>query len=178
MGRINDMMKSLKFKILGVILIPIMSISIVFSVALFYVANILVDDYVEPQFKDTLSLKLEKIASFYEKPYIVEALASEEKRQQLLQKARTLQKQYELEYVYIQILVDGEELSFFSSETDVTMDPYPFDEDQYKALENPSDIVLTEMYDDDYGTHLSAYKGIEGTDAVIGIDVDGALLNN
>lgn len=170
------MIKSLKFKILGAILIPIVTINIIFSVSLFYVANVLVDDYVEPQFRDTLSLKLEKIATAYEKQSIVEALTSEDKRQQLLRKGRTLQKQYELEYVYIQILVDGEELSFFSSETDVTMDPYPFDDDQRKALANPSDIILTEMYDDDYGTHLSAYKGIEGTDAVIGIDVDASFI--
>ncbi|MGE5626471.1 MAG: methyl-accepting chemotaxis protein [Actinomycetes bacterium] len=163
-------------KVLGAILIPIITINLIFSFSLFYFANMLIKDYIEPEFKDNLTLKLEKIATFYKSEDILASVDDEEKRKELLETARALQKQYDLEYVYVQILVDGKELSLFSSETDDTMDPYDFDKDQYKALENPNDIILTEMYDDDYGTHLSSYKGIQGADAVVGIDVDASFI--
>ncbi|MGE5626458.1 MAG: methyl-accepting chemotaxis protein [Actinomycetes bacterium] len=170
------MLKSVKLKILSAILVPIIIINLIFSFSLFYFANMLIKEYIEPEFRDNLTLKLDKISNSYTQQAILEGIEDEEKRKVLLKTARALQKQYELEYVYIQILVDGKELSFFSSETDETMDPYAFDEDQYKALDNPNDIVLTDMYDDDYGTHLSAYKGIEGANAVIGIDVDASFI--
>lgn len=170
------MVKSVKLKILGAILIPVIIVSLVFSLVLFYVSNTLIDDYIEPEFKDNLTLTVDQITNYFKADDINEAIQNENKRIELLALLRKLLEKYELEYAYIQVLVDGEEYSLISSETDDTMDPYPFTEDERSALKNPSNIILTDIYTDDYGTHLSANKAIEGTNAVIGIDIDASFI--
>ncbi|MGE5626459.1 MAG: methyl-accepting chemotaxis protein [Actinomycetes bacterium] len=170
------MLKSLKFKMFGAVIVPIVIISLIFSLVIFNTTNMLINDYVEPEFKDNLQLKMEKIYKILDSDFVKESVENKDRRMELLAAARQIKKEYHLEYVYIQMIYKGQEINLITDETDVTMDPYPFIEEQHQALKSPGKIILTEMYDDKFGTHLSAYQAVDGLDAVIGIDVDASFI--
>lgn len=170
------MLKSLKLKMFGAVIVPIVIISLIFSLVIFNTTNMLINDYIEPGFKDNLQLKMERIYKILDSDFVKESVENKDRRMELLAAARQIKKEYHLEYVYIQMIYKGQEINLITDETDVTMDPYRFIDEQHEALKSPDKIILTEMYDDKFGTHLSAYQAVDGLDAVIGIDVDASFI--
>lgn len=171
------MVKSVKLKIFAAILIPIIVINLIFSFVLFYVSNTLIQNYIEPQFQESLTLKMEDISTYFESDVVSKGINDVKTREKLLETAKDLLKKYDLQYLYIQVIVNGKEYSYLSSETDETMDEYPFTEDQRKALKT-DEIVSSDLYKDDYGNHISVSKKIDGMDAVIGMDEDADFIAN
>lgn len=171
------MFKSVQKKVIAAITIPIVIINIIFSITLFQITNRLIDDYIEPSFKTNLELMIEDISKELDSEFVKDSVENEERRMELLQVSRQLLKKYHLEYVYIQMIYKGEEVNLITSESDKTMEPFAFVvQEQYDALQSPGEILLTDVYDDSFGTHLSAYKAVDGLEAVIGIDIDASFI--
>lgn len=169
--------RTVKSKILGGILVPIIALSVIFSVIIFLLSNYLIEKYIVKQTEENLSLKIEQIFSNVSGYTIDRATTDSSVYKQLLAQARVFQKDYDLEYVYIETVKDGKQYMLLSNEDDEMMDEWKFTKDQLKAL-NTTKIVSSDIYQDKDGSHISAYKKIDGTDSIVGIDADADFISS
>ncbi|MFB6468437.1 methyl-accepting chemotaxis protein [Cytobacillus sp. Hz8] len=169
--------RTVKSKILGGILVPIIALSVIFSVIIFLLSNYLIEKYIVKQTEENLSLKIEQIFSNVGGYTIDRATTDSSVYKQLLAQARVFQKDYDLEYVYIETVKDGKQYMLLSNEDDEMMDEWKFTKDQLKAL-NTTKIVSSDIYQDKSGSHISAYKKIDGTESIVGIDADADFISS
>ncbi|MFB6467226.1 methyl-accepting chemotaxis protein [Cytobacillus sp. Hz8] len=168
--------KTVKFKILGGILIPIIAISIIFSFIIFFITNYLIEDNVVKQFKENSALKIEDIFPNLNGDLIERAKKDPTVQKELLAQAREYQKKYKVQFVYIETIDNGKQYILLANDSDDFMREWHFNKDQLKAF-NTTGILKTDVYKDEIGSHVSAYKKISGTDSVVGVDVDANFIS-
>lgn len=166
---------SISRKIIAGVSIPIIVISIIFSYGLYYVSNLLIDSYIIPQFEDSLTLKMEKFSELFDPEMVNEAKSDQKVYEELLKKANDFQNKYSLENVYIMTKVDGKESILLLGNADEYLSELAFTPEQTEAL-STKDMVVSDIYTDDYGAHKSTFLQIEGTDSVLGLDEDADFI--
>nr|WP_232713323.1 methyl-accepting chemotaxis protein [Bacillus xiapuensis] len=167
--------RTISGKIKWGLLLPIISLSIIFSLTLFFISNYIIDKHLVPQFEDSLQMKMEKFQDLFDEEIINEAKTDRAAYRKILSRGNQFQERYNLENVYIMSKVNGKEVILFLSNADDHLTPLDFTKDQTQAL-STSDIVLSNFYEDDYGTHKSAFLQVEGTDSVLGLDTDADFI--
>ncbi|PAQ15769.1 chemotaxis protein [Bacillaceae bacterium SAOS 7] len=169
--------KTINGKIMSGILIPIISLSIIFSVVLFLASEYIIEEHLVPAFEEGLTTKMHQFNGLFDAEMVNEAKTDRKVYAQLLEKANSFQKAFDLENVYIMSKVDGQEVILLLGNADEHLTPLAFTEDQAKAL-TTTDIVKSDFYQDDYGTHKSTFLQIEGTDSVLGLDEDADFISD
>ncbi|KGR83255.1 methyl-accepting chemotaxis protein [Lysinibacillus odysseyi] len=167
--------KSIRVKILAGVIIPIILASVVFGSILTYITTTLIQDHVVPQYEKSLGLMLEKYSSLVDEDLVEEAKEDKEEYEKLKQITDEFQQEYDLENAYIMSKVDGEEVILVLGGADDYLTPLAFTAEQAKAL-TTEDMITTEIYEDDYGNHLSTFLQIPGTDSVLGLDADADFI--
>ena len=167
--------KSIGRKIISGVLIPIIVISIIFSFALAFVSNYLIENQIIPQFESGLSIKMSKFNELFDADMVNKAKTDKKVYEEMLSKANDFQDEFGLENVYIMSKVDGEEVILILGNTDEYLTPLPFTKDQASAL-STKETLISDFYEDDYGTHKSTFLQIEGTDSVLGLDEDADFI--
>lgn len=167
--------KSIRVKILAGVIIPIILASVVFGSILTYITTTLIQDHVVPQYEKSLGLMLEKYSSLVDEDLVEEAKEDKEEYEKLKRITDEFQQEYDLENAYIMSKVDGEEVILVLGGADDYLTPLSFTAEQAKAL-TTEDMITTEIYEDDYGNHLSTFLQIPGTDSVLGLDADADFI--
>ncbi|WP_332649969.1 methyl-accepting chemotaxis protein [Lysinibacillus sp. 54212] len=168
-------LKSIRTRILSGIIIPIVLVSSIFAVILNFMTTALIEDHVVPQYKDSLALMLEKYDAFVD-PELINAAKDDEKAYEELKVITDkFQKEFELENVYIMSKVDGEEVILVLGGTDDYLTPLPFTKEQGDAL-TQDNLIVSDIYEDDYGNHLSTFISVNNTDSVLGLDADADFI--
>lgn len=167
---------SVKMKVLLGILIPILVVSVVFGSVLFFVSSNLITSHIIPQYNQNLVLNMEKFSVLFDEDTINKAKTDEATYKELQQEITAFQEEFKLENAYIMSKVDGEEVILVLGNTDDYLTPLAFTPDQAKAL-NTQDMIVSEIYEDDYGKHKSTFLQIPGTDSVLGLDADADFID-
>ncbi len=167
--------KSIRVKILAGVIIPLVLASIVFGIVLTYITTTLIQDHVVPQYEKSLELMLEKYSSLVDEDLVEDAKEEESAYEELKLITDEFQQEFDLENVYIMSKVDGEEVILVLGGADEHLAPLAFTKDQANAL-TTEEMITSEIYEDDYGNHLSAFIQVPGTDSVMGLDADADFI--
>ena len=174
--RALKMFKTVKAKILLGILLPIIVLSIVFSTILFLVSSHLIDSKIIPQYNQNLELSMEKFSALYDADLVNDAKNNEAAYKELETITTNFQKEFDMENAYIMSKVDNKEVILVLGNADDYLTPLDFTADQAAAL-NTTNMVVSEIYEDDYGKHKSTFLQIPGTDSVLGLDADADFID-
>lgn len=169
-------MKSIKMKIMIGILLPLTVLSIILSFIMYFVANSLLNDHIIPAYEQALILKMEKYYEILDTDKINEAKNNKEVYEELLEQTNKFQAELGSENVYVMSKVNGEDVILLLSNADDYLTPLQFTEEQEQALATEK-IVVSEIYEDDYGKHKSTFIQVPGTDSVLGIDEDADFIS-
>lgn len=167
---------SVKTRISLGILVPIILLSVVFSLILFLVSSNLINNQIIPQHNQNLLLSMEKFSTLYDTGIVNDAKKNRASYEKLLEVTTDFQNEFDLENAYIMSKVDGEEVILVLGNSDEYLTPLAFTEDQTAAL-STTDIVASDIYEDDYGKHQSTFLQIPGTDSVLGLDADADFVD-
>lgn len=168
--------KSLKTKILLSILSILLLSTTIFTVILFNVSNNLIEKYILPQYQENLVLHINNFNELFPADLVNEAKENKERYAELLALTNDFQKEFEIENAYIMSKVDGEEVILVLGNADEYLTPLAFTPNQAKALQT-EDVILSDIYEDDYGKHISTFLQIPGTDSVLGLDMDADFIS-
>lgn len=167
--------RSIRVKILAGVIIPIVLASSIFGIILNYITTTLINDHVVPQYEDSLELMLEKYSSLIDEDLVEEAKEDKEAYQELKLLTDEFQKEFDLENVYIMSKVGGEEVILVLGGADDYLTPLAFTKEQADAL-TTKEMIVSEIYEDDYGNHMSTFIQVPGTDSVLGLDADADFI--
>lgn len=169
--------KSLKTKILFSILSILLLSTTIFTVILFSVSNNLVEKYILPQYQENLALKMNNFNTLFPADLVNEAKENEATYEELLARTNDFQKELEIENAYIMSKVDGEEVILVLGNAEEYLTPLAFTPDQAQALQT-KELILSDIYEDEYGKHISTFLQIPGTDSVLGLDADADFISD
>ncbi|MEK5185909.1 methyl-accepting chemotaxis protein [Solibacillus sp. FSL R5-0691] len=167
---------SVKTRILLGILVPIILLSIVFSSILFLVSSNLINNQIIPQHNQNLLMSMDKFNTLFDPGIVNDAKKNKASYEKLQEATTDFQNEFDLENAYIMSKVDGEEVILVLGNSDDYLTPLAFTEDQTAAL-STTDIVASDIYEDDYGKHQSTFLQIPGTDSVLGLDADADFID-
>ncbi|AWE08307.1 methyl-accepting chemotaxis protein [Lysinibacillus sp. 2017] len=171
------MFKTVKAKILLGILLPIIVLSIVFSTILFLVSSHLIESKIIPQYNQNLELSMEKFSALYDTDLVNDAKNNADAYKELETITTDFQNEFDMENAYIMSKVDNKEVILVLGNADEYLSPLDFTADQTAAL-NTTNMVVSEIYEDDYGKHKSTFLQIPGTDSVLGLDADADFIDD
>lgn len=149
--------------------------SFVFCGALYSFTRYIVENQVVTGFEQTLRANLAIISDDIEADNVQEAEeGSNEAYQQLLSTLNELKKQTDVENVYVLGKDNNEGHITALSDTEERGSDYSFTEDMNRAL--AGEIVISDIYKDEFGIHKSIFMPIKGTNAILGMDMDASFI--
>ena len=168
--------KSLKKKLLISILSILVLSTAIFTIILLSESNNLVDQYILPQYEENLTLNMESFGNEFSPDLVNKAKENEEAYNELIKRTNNFLKDTDLENAYIMSKVNGQEVILVLSNADEYLTPLAFTAEQSEALKTEK-IVVSDIYKDDYGKHISTFLQIPGTDSVLGLDADADFIS-
>jgi methyl-accepting chemotaxis protein len=168
--------KSLKKKILISILSILVLSTAIFTIILLSASNNLVNKYILPQYEENLTLYMESFENVFSPELINEAKENEQAYNELIKLTNNFINDTDIENAYIMSKVNGEEVILVLSNADEYLTPLAFTAEQADALKTEK-IILSDIYEDDYGKHISTFLQIPGTDSVLGLDADADFVS-
>lgn len=164
-------------KLMASLTIPVLVVSIIFSVLLYKTTMYVVDDYLVPEFENKLALVS---AEIYKKIDVANAEGSdrgEEKEKTKLQDLlNATKKEYGVENIYVLSKNGGEHIVALSDSEEAGTD-YPFTSDMTAALATGKNKI-SEVYQDDYGTHKSLFVALDQENLILGVDMDASSITH
>lgn len=168
---------TLKIKILLSILVPIFLVIVTLGVSLYKVTGNLIDEQIVPKNDRNLLLGIDQLSYLVNADLITEAKTSEQKYNELERIITNFQNDHEFENVYVMSKVNGEEVILALGNADEYLTPLAFTKQQTAAL-NQEDVLLSDVYEDDYGSHKSTFLQVPGTDSILGVDSNWNYIDN
>ncbi|MFJ7952531.1 methyl-accepting chemotaxis protein [Lysinibacillus sp. NPDC096418] len=132
-------------------------------------SNHLINQYIIPQFENNLTVKMDQLNKEVDPELVLAAKTDKDAYETLLPIINAFQKKYNIENVYIMSKVNNEEVILLLSNANEYLQPLAFTPEQQAALHS-TELVISDIYEDDYGAHKSTFLQIEGTDSVLGLD--------
>lgn len=129
------------------------------------------EEHIIPQYDQNLSLGIYKLNDLVDHELINEAKASKEKQKELQKILTEFQNEHGFENVYVLTDDGGKGAILALGNADDYFTPYELNAEQASAFKT-SEVVLTDIYEDGYGTHKSTYLQVPGTDSMVGLDSD------
>ncbi|MFD4931040.1 hypothetical protein ACFWMS_19350 [Peribacillus butanolivorans] len=155
--------RSLLAKLFVFYIIPFVLFAGAMDFCFSYITNNMINENVLPQFDERLSENARSLAASID-PDLIEN-ASDQGEAILGKLDAFVEKRKGIEYVYV---LKRE------NDSDVIVES-PFTPEQAKSI-NGKEEVLSEIYNDKWDTHKSYFTPIEGTDAIVGIDMDASFI--
>ena len=158
-------------------IIPIAIFSIGFSVILYLFSQSIVNNHVINQFERNLELLVEEAQREID-PAVVEAADSGDKEmyQELLTTLNQYAARYDsVELAYILTENGGKSYIVAVNGDDLYGTEYALTEEMNKALTQGT-TEISDIYEDEYGIHKSISAPIQGTNMIVGIDLDASFI--
>ncbi|MED3987198.1 methyl-accepting chemotaxis protein [Peribacillus simplex] len=133
----------------------------------------MINENVLPQFDDRLSENAHSLAASLNPTLINKASVRGEEIKRKLD--AFVKDKKGIEYVYVLKRENDADMIVALNGSEDYMVESPFTPEQAKSINGKED-VLSEIYKDKWGTHKSYFTPIEGTDAIVGIDMDAKLI--
>ncbi len=171
--------KSLLVQLFLTFIIPFLIVGVMIFGFVKYISFQIIDDYVLPQFDQILQSNGESLANSIE-PEMVEGTINnpDGDNSSLLNTLNSFMEGKErLEYAYVLSQQDGTDYIVGLNGSEDVMMESPFTEEQAASFSN-KEVVVTDIYTDEWGTHKSYFLPVDGTDAIIGVDMSAQFIND
>ncbi|WP_053348229.1 methyl-accepting chemotaxis protein [Peribacillus butanolivorans] len=165
--------RSLLAKLFVFYIIPFVLFAGAMDFCFSYFTNNMINENVLPQFDERLSENARSLAASID-PDLIEN-ASDQGEAILGKLDAFVEKRKGIEYVYVLKRENGSDVIVALNGSKDFMVESPFTPEQAKSI-NGKEEVLSEIYNDKWGTHKSYFTPIEGTDAIVGIDMDASFI--
>lgn len=157
-------------------ILPLVLFSIIFSTTLYYTSISIINKHLIPSFEQVLKTNINSFQSSLTADLINEAKTNKEAYQKLREIVNRVSTQDKVELVYIMSKVNGQDVILTLSGTEDYLTPYPFTPEQEATISRPSEVIFSDIYEDDYGVHKSVFFSLKGTDSVLGIDMNAKFI--
>ncbi|WP_281974786.1 methyl-accepting chemotaxis protein [Halobacillus litoralis] len=164
--------KSLRAQLFLNFIIPIIILGVLVFAFVKVLSSHIVDEYVLPQFEQILETNGEELIRSIDQEAVEAAIQNpDENHSGLVNTLDTFMEGKErLEYAYILTKeADTEYIVSLSGSEDMMVES-PFTEDQNKSFNN-GEVVITSIYEDEWGVHKSIFIPLDNTGAIIGVDM-------
>ncbi|MED3688221.1 methyl-accepting chemotaxis protein [Peribacillus butanolivorans] len=165
--------RSLLAKLFVFYIIPFVLFAGAMDFCFSYITNNMINENVLPQFDERLSENARSLAASID-PDLIEN-ASDQGEAILGKLDAFVEKRKGIEYVYVLKRENDSDVIVALNGSRDFMVESPFTPEQAKSI-NGKEEVLSEIYNDKWGTHKSYFTPIEGTDAIVGIDMDASFI--
>ncbi|MFE4430500.1 methyl-accepting chemotaxis protein [Peribacillus butanolivorans] len=165
--------RSLLAKLFVFYIIPFVLFAGAMDFCFSYITNNMINENVLPQFDERLSENARSLAASIDTDLIENA--SDQGEAILGKLDAFVEKRKGIEYVYVLKRENGSDVIVALNGSKDFMVESPFTPEQAKSI-NGKEEVLNEIYNDKWGTHKSYFTPIEGTDAIVGIDMDASFI--
>ncbi|WNS80295.1 methyl-accepting chemotaxis protein [Domibacillus sp. DTU_2020_1001157_1_SI_ALB_TIR_016] len=171
--------KSLKSQLTLGFLVPFVAFSLVICLFFINLLNTILDDHVLSQFNHRLEENGTALARTLSSQEIEDAIQRPEKSGSLLKSALDdfIKEREGIEYVYVLTSQDNKDYIVALNGSDEYMKESPFTPEQEKAF-TEEHAVVSSIYTDQWGVHKSFFIPIEGTDTIVGVDMDASFIHS
>ncbi|MED0674446.1 methyl-accepting chemotaxis protein [Aneurinibacillus thermoaerophilus] len=155
----------------------ILVLSIIFSFVSYELSMWIVNQYVLPQFENTLQTNIRELERNLDKTLATRSDAGSDSAYASLLAFLNEQKQdMGAEYVYVLGKKDKAYIVALSGAAEKRNADYTFTAGMERAFDNPGTVQFSEVYEDSYGVHKSVFTRLAGTDMIIGIDMNAEFV--
>lgn len=171
--------KSLKSQLTLGFLVPFVAFSLVICLFFINLLNTILDDHVLSQFNHRLEENGTALARTLSSQEIEDAMQHPEKSGSLLKSAldNFIKEREGIEYVYVLTSQDNKDYIVALNGSEEYMKESPFTPEQEKAF-TEEQAVISSIYTDQWGVHKSFFIPIEGTDTIVGVDMDASFIHS
>lgn len=171
--------KSLKSQLTLGFLVPFAAFSLVICLFFINLLNTILDDHVLSQFNHRLEENGTALARTLSSQEIENAMQHPEKSGAPLKFALGdfIKEREGIEYVYVLTRQDNKDYIVALNGSDEYMKESPFTPEQEKAFTEERTVVSS-IYTDQWGVHKSFFIPVEGTDAIVGVDMDASFIHS
>ncbi|MGE7841159.1 methyl-accepting chemotaxis protein [Lysinibacillus sp. NPDC093712] len=177
MSILSKFKSSLLYKYIASLTIPIVIISVIFSIMLFTVSYKIIDNFVIKQFETSLEVISSNIFEDIDKNKIKAAdNGIKDQYEKLLKQLNGTTKKFDIENAYILSRANGKEHIVALSNSDNYQQDYVFDPKMHAALDTGR-TQISDIYEDEYGIHKSVFIPFNNTDILFGLDMDASFIS-
>jgi methyl-accepting chemotaxis protein len=167
---------SIRKKILTAFIASFVIFSIIFSLTLYNIAMGIVNDHVLRLFTDELKTNIQQLTDHTDKDLVLQSdQGSADAYNKLLTLLNQEKKRMNVENTYVLAKKDGKSyIVALSDAADQRNKDYAFTSEMSKAVHGS--MQMSDIYKDEYGVHKSIFVPIDGTDMILGIDMDAKFI--
>lgn len=170
--------KSLQGQMFLNFMIPFAIIGLALFIFVKSITGYIIDEHVLPEFDQILEMNGENLSAFTDENVVNQVIAGEGGESQLTTFLDEYAKGKEgLEYVYVLTRQNGKDYIVGMNGSSDAMVESPFTDDQARAFEEKKS-VLTSIYTDKWGSHKSYFVPVDGSDAIIGVDMSTQFIDD
>ncbi len=178
MKLLSKLNSSILYKYIISFMVPIIAMSVILCSTLYFFSMNIIHKHVIGQFEQSLQLISEDVMTDINRPLVEFAKQDEEGYLDKLKGVlNDYQSKHDVENTYVLAKTDNKEYIVALSNTNEEGADYPFTEEMNKALEE-NKPQFSGVYSDQFGTHKSMFTPIDGTDMIVGVDMDASFISN
>lgn len=171
--------KSLLSQLFITFIIPFLVVGVMVFGFVKYISGDIINEYVLPQFDQILESNGKTLASNLE-PSVIEAAIENPGGDHSELKSELnsfMDGKQRLEYAYILTRQGDKDYIVGLNGSEDIMVESPFTEEQATSFTN-NDVVVTDIYEDEWGVHKSYFVPVEGANAIVGVDMSAQFLQD
>ncbi|MBX0356068.1 methyl-accepting chemotaxis protein [Halobacillus sp. Nhm2S1] len=174
-----NLKKSLKSQLFLSFITPILILGGLVFVFVKLLSSHIIDDYVLPQFEQILQTNGEELVRTIDAENVNAVIDNPDGNHSALINSLDafMEGKDRLEYAYILTKENEKDYIVSLNGTEDLMMESPFTSEQSQAFTN-NEMVVTSIYEDEWGVHKSIFLPLEGTDAIVGLDMSTQFVND
>ncbi|MCR8849313.1 methyl-accepting chemotaxis protein [Rossellomorea sp. SC111] len=171
--------KSIQAQLFLSFIIPFFILGALIFLFIRFLTGYIFEEHVLPQFDQLLTINGEDLARSIDETVVNDIIQNEEKSNGAVgnELDQFIEGKEGIEYVYVLTQKNGKDYIVGLNDSPDTMVESPFTDDQAKAFTN-REPVLSSIYSDEWGTHKSYFVPLEGTNAIVGIDMSAQFITD
>ncbi|UXH46537.1 methyl-accepting chemotaxis protein [Rossellomorea vietnamensis] len=171
--------KSIQAQLFLSFIIPFFILGALIFLFIRFLTGYIFDEHVLPQFDQLLTINGENLARSIDETIVNEIILNEDQSNGAIgsELDQFIEGREGIEYVYVLTQKNGKDFIVGLNDSPDTMVESPFTDDQAKAFTN-REPVLSSIYSDEWGMHKSYFVPLEGTNAIVGIDMSAQFISD
>ncbi|CAN7546893.1 methyl-accepting chemotaxis protein [Rossellomorea sp. LjRoot5] len=171
--------KSIQAQLFLSFIIPFFILGALIFLFIRFLTGYIFEEHVLPQFDQLLTINGENLARSIDETVVNDIIQNEDKSNGAMgnELDQFIEGKEGIEYVYVLTQKNGKDFIVGLNDSPDTMVESPFTDDQAKAFSN-REPVLSSIYSDEWGTHKSYFVPLEGTNAIVGIDMSAQFISD
>ncbi|MCA0149843.1 methyl-accepting chemotaxis protein [Rossellomorea vietnamensis] len=171
--------KSIQAQLFLSFIIPFFILGALIFLFIRFLTGYIFEEHVLPQFDQLLTINGENLSRSIDEKIVNEIIQNEDQSNGAIgnELDQFIEGKEGIEYVYVLTQKNGKDFIVGLNDSPDTMVESPFTDDQAMAFAK-REPVLSSIYSDEWGTHKSYFVPLEGTNAIVGIDMSAQFISD